>query len=239
VILAAGFFRQVCSDFEEVFLFRFAHSHACVFYNCDDSPHFYATIDRFLLVKGFDLCPIVKLEVDAHCNRTVGFVELDCVADNLEQSLVVNAPVCVKRLYGHLAHANAHVQIFEFDALAELDHELFDMVFDALGLLWNLLKVQKDRFVLYMPSRQLCLMQVTNLHGVAPNTTQVVLRPCKHRACPISNALRLVFQQFCLVRQRILRRTEIYNRRSGWDAWKFTYLLLDKLGELNNLFELL
>ena len=194
MIFGAGFVRQVCPDFEEVSLFQLAHSHAGVFYNCNDSPHFDATINRFLLGRGFVYCPVITLEVDAHCDRTVGFVELDCVAHNLEQSLVVNAPVRVKRLQGHLAHANAHVQVFEFDALAELDHELFDMVFDALGLLRNLLKVQKNRFVLHMPSRQLCLLQVRNMHSVAPHTTQIVLIPCKHRASPISNALRLVVQ---------------------------------------------
>ena len=135
MIFGAGFVRQVCPDFEKVSLVQLAHSYAGVFYNCDDSPHFDATIDRFLRGRGFVNCPVITLEVDTYCDRTIGFVELDCVAHNLEQSLVVNAPVRVKRLYGHFAHANAHVQVFEFDALAELDHELFDMVFDALGLL--------------------------------------------------------------------------------------------------------
>ena len=135
MIFSAGFVRQVRPDFEEISLFQLVHSYASVFYNCDDSPHFDATIDRLLRGRGFVNCPVIPLEVDAYCDRTVGFVELDCVAHNLEQSLVVNAPVSVKRLHWHLAHANAHVQVFEFNALAELDHELFDMVFDALGLL--------------------------------------------------------------------------------------------------------
>jgi hypothetical protein len=141
------------------------------------------------------------LKVDAYCNCAVGFVELYRVAHYLKKNLVVNAPVCVKGLHGHLAHANTYMQVLEFDTLTELDHELLDMVFDALGLLRHLLKIQQDRLVLHVPSRKLRLLQVGNVHGVAPHTAQVVLVACEDCVGPASHVLGFAIHKLDLVWQ--------------------------------------
>lgn len=154
-------------------------------------------------------CPCFSLEIYTHSYCAVGFVEPYSVADNLKQYLVVDAPVCIERFHGHLSHAYAYVQVFKLDALAKLNHKLLNMVFDALGLFRHLLEVEHYRFVLDVPGRKLRLLQVGNVHCVAPNTAQIVLIARKNSTCPTSNILCFAVQEFYLVGQRIRRMTKI------------------------------